>query len=340
MATPTLRAVRRHFGPSARIVGILRPQLAELLSGSDWFDQLLPLDPKSGQKEYGRLALIRRMRQQQFDLALLLTNSLQAAALAWLGGARQRVGYARDGRSLLLTKAVRAARDGLRFRPVPMVKCYLALASAIGCLETAPQLELNVTPAEVAQAARVWKDLGLRTDGRVVALNSSGAYGAAKVWPAEHCAVLARQIVEQLDCDVLVLCGPGERETARQIAAQADASRVFSLAAQAVNLGLTKGCLARCRLLVSTDSGPRHIAAALGKPVVTLLGPTLPTWIENPTVLGPMLRSELNCLGCGKRTCPLGHHRCMRDLTPEWVLEEVAALADATTPETAYGEVA
>ena len=163
-----------------------------------------------------------------------------------------------------------------------------------------------------------------------MALNSTGAFGAAKLWPAEHCAALARQIVDQLDHDVLVLCGPGERDAARQIAARAGSSRVVSLAAQAVSLGLSKGCLARCRVLVSTDSGPRHIAAALGKPVVTLLGPTLPDWIENPAVRGSMLRIELECLGCGKRTCPAGHHRCMRELTPERVLREVAAVVHTT----------
>ncbi len=195
---------------------------------------------------------------------------------------------------------------------------------------------MNVTAAEAAQAARVWRDLGLRSDGRVVALNSGGAFGTAKLWPAEHCAVLARQIVEQLDHDVLVLCGPGERDAARQIAARAGGppacgSRVYSLAAQAVSLGLTKGCLARCRLMVSTDSGPRHIAAALGKPVITLMGPTLPAWIENPSVRGPILRAALDCLGCSKRTCPLGHHRCMRDLTPDVVLKEAAALLHPTT---------
>jgi len=340
MATPTLRAVRRHFGPSARIVGILRPQLAKLLHGSDWLDEQLPFDPKSGKKEFGRLALVGHMRRQRFDVALLLTNSLHTAALAWLGGARQRVGYARDGRSLLLTNPVQAARDGRQFRPVPMVESYLALARAIGCQEESLQLELNVTAAERTQAERVWHDLGLRTDGRVVVLNSSGAYGAAKLWPAEHCATLARQIVEQLNHDVLVLCGPGERDTACQIVARAGSSRVFSLAAQAVSLGLTKGCLARCRLMVSTDSGPRHIAAALGKPVVTLLGPTLPVWIENPSVRGPMLRAELDCLGCGKRTCPLGHHRCMQELTPERVLREVAALVYTTTIEAAQEEMA
>ncbi len=335
MATPTLRAVRRFFGPSARISGILRPQLAELLDGSDWLDEQVPFDPDSGQKEYGRLALIGRLRRQHFDLALLLTNSLHTAALASLGRARRRVGYARDGRSWLLTDPVPAARDGRKFRAAPMVESYLALARAIGCPAESPRLELKVTAAESVRAARVWRDLGLCSDGRVVALNSTGSYGTAKLWPVEHAAALARQIVAQLDHDVLVLCGPGERDAARQIAARSGSPRVFSLAAQAVSLGLTKGCLARCRLMVSTDSGPRHMAAALDKPVVTLLGPTLPAWIENPSVRGPMLRAELDCLGCGKRTCPLGHHRCMQDLTPERVLREVASLIQTTTIQAA-----
>ena len=281
------------------------------------------------------MALIGCMRRQRFDIALLLTNSLHTAVLAWLGGARQRVGYARDGRSLFLSKPLQAARAGRQFQPAPMVESYLALARAIGCLHESSGLELNVTAAESEEAKCVWRDLGLRSDGRVVALNSTGAYGAAKLWPAEHCATLARQIVKELDHDVLLLCGPGEREAAREIAARAGTPRVFSLADQAVSLGLTKGCLARCRLLVSTDSGPRHMAAALGKPVITLLGPTSPAWIENSSVQGPMLRSDLECLGCGKRTCPLGHHRCMRELTPQRVFREVAALAQTTTTKAA-----
>ena len=331
MATPTLRAVRRNFGSAARIVGILRPQLGELLAGTFWIDEQCHFDPRSGRKEYSRLALLARLRRERFDMALLLTNSLHTAVLAWLGGAKQRVGYARDGRSWFLTHRVPPHLHGRRWRPMPMVESYLSLAREVGCPDESPRLELTVTAAESEQAARVWRDLGLRSDGRVVALNSTGAFGAAKLWPAEHCAELARQIVAKLDHDVLVFCGPGERDAARQIAAQSGSSRVFSLAAQAGGLGLAKGCLARCRLMVSTDSGPRHMAAALGLPVVTLLGPTLPAWIENPSVQGCMLRTDLDCLGCGQRDCPLGHHRCMRDLLPDRVLDEVAELLQTTT---------
>jgi heptosyltransferase-2 len=207
-----------------------------------------------------------------------------------------------------------------------VVESYLTLAEAAGCPAESPQLELAVTASERRLGEKIWRKLGLRRDGRVIAINATGAYGAAKRWPIEHCAALARQIVGQLDHDVLILCGPQECQLARDIVRQAEFPRVFSLASQPVGLPATKACLERCRLLVSTDSGPRHVAAALGKPVVTLLGPTLPVWIENPTVHSIILRQELDCIGCGKRTCPLKHNRCMKDLLPERVAAEVAGL--------------
>jgi heptosyltransferase II len=209
------------------------------------------------------------------------------------------------------------------------------LARSLGCGPESPRLELAATETEQGLARRIWRALGLRTDGRVIAMNSHGAYGTAKVWPPEHCGVLARRIAGELDYDVLVLCGPTERQAARDIVGYASCSRVFSLADQPVGLSVTKACLTRSRLLVSTDSGPRHIAAALGCPVITLLGPTSPVWIENPTVQGSMVRTELDCLACGRRTCPLRHHRCMRELSPERVFGEVACLLDHAAAEAA-----
>lgn len=335
MATPTLRALHRYFGRSARIVGILRPNLAELLIGTRWLDEPWYFDPSSGHSEWGRMALIRQMRRQRFDMALLLTNSLHTALLAWLGGAKERVGYVRDCRGHLLTGRLYPRRDGRRVRPAPMVDVYMELARSLGCGPESPRLELVATETEQCQAKRIWQALGLRTDGRVIALNSTGAYGAAKVWPPQHCGELARRIVRELDHDVLVLCGPTERQAARDIVAYASCSRVFSLADQPVGLSVTKACLARSRMLVSTDSGPRHMAAALGCPVITLMGPTSPVWIENPTVRGSTVRTELDCLGCGRRVCPLRHHRCMRDLSPQRVFGEVACLLDDAAAEAA-----
>ena len=98
------------------------------------------------------------------------------------------------------------------------------------------------------------------------------------------------------------------------------------MADQPMDLGTAKACIRRCRLMVSTDSGPRHVAAALGLPLVTMFGPMLPIWSENPTQRAVNLVLDLDCIGCHKRVCPLGHHRCMRELTVETVFTAVAEL--------------
>ena len=327
MATPALRAIRRHFGPHTAVTGIMRPGLGELLAGTDWLDEQWTFHPHAPQSRWQRWALVRRMRRRRFDEVILMTNSLHTALLARLGGVRRRIGFVRNGRGCLLTGKLYPRRQRRRLVPTPMVDTYLALAAAAGCPPESPRLELATTQSERHATEEIWQRLGLRTDGRVVTLNSGGAYGAAKRWPVEHCGHLARRVAGELDHDVLVLCGPEERQSAAQIVRQADHPRVFSLADQPLGLGVTKACIQRSRLTVSTDSGPRHIAAALGKPVITLLGPTQRVWIDNPTVRGTFLQSDLDCIGCSKRVCPLGHHRCMRELSADRVYGEVARLS-------------
>jgi heptosyltransferase-2 len=326
MATPTLRALRARYAPPVQIIGILRPHLAELLAGTKWLDELWLFDPRTTGRHFGRLGLIWHMRRRRADLAVLLTNSLHTALLARLGGAAQTIGYARNCRSFLLTKRLYPPRVGGRILAMPMVDYYLAIAEALGCSGLSRRLELPITDAQQEQARVVWRRLGLRSDGRVVAFVIGAAWGPSKLWPTEYFAQLARRVVDTLDCDVLVVCGPQERQMARQVVAAAQRLEVASLADEALSLGLVKACLQRCLAAVCTDSGPRHIAAALGKPVLTLFGPTSPVWVDNPTVEAVNLQLPLDCTGCRQRRCPLGHHRCMRDILPESVYQELVGM--------------
>jgi heptosyltransferase-2 len=326
MATPALRAVRKHFH-SARVVGIMRPNLSGLLAGTAWIDEPWYCDPRAKDRELRRWTLVRRMRQQRFDLAILFPNSLHSALLAWAGGARKRIGYARDGRRLLLTRAVPAPRVDGQLDMGPMVDYYLGLAEAAGCPAESRQLELHVTPAEEQLADQAFQRLGLRGERRLVVFNAGSAYGESKSWPVTAFGELARRIVDLLDHDVLVICGPAEKSLARAIVRSSQRPRVVSLADQPIGLGLSKAAIARCRFMVTTDSGPRHVAAALGKPVITLFGPTPPIITANPTVQGVDLQVKLDCVPCRQRTCPLGHHRCMRELSVDAVFAEVASLA-------------
>ena len=328
MATPALRAIRHHFGASVRLVGILRPNLAGLLAGTNWLDEQWPFDPRAKDRQIGQRSLVRRMRRRRFDLVLLFPNSLRTAILAWRGRARERIGYVADWRGRLLTGKVYPRRENGRVAAVPLVDYYLALSEAAGCPPESRRLELVCTKAEEEVAESIWRKLGLRTDGRVIALNSSGAYGEAKLWPEKHFGELARRVADQADHDVLVICGPDERGIARRIARQARHPRVFSLADQRLGLATSKACIRRSRLIVSTDSGPRHVAAAFGKPVITLFGPTMPIWVANPTVRSVDLQLDLDCIGCGQPVCPRRHHKCMQELQVETVYAEVVKLLE------------
>lgn len=331
MATPTLRALREHFGPQAELIGILRPYVAEVLAGTRWLDRTILCNPRSSQAGRRGLQLVRELRRAKLDLAILLTNSLRSGLLAWASGARERIGYVRGVRGPLLTRKHYPLRRGRKLVPVPAVDYFLDLAYAAGCPPQSPRLELATTPDDEQQADHVWSRLRLPEGRQVIALNSGGAFGSAKLWPAEHFAVLARRIAAESNRPVLVLCGPNERPLARQIVAEAGHPGVQSLADEQLGIGLTKACIRRSRLLVTTDSGPRHFAAAFDVPAVTLFGPTHIQWSENHHPLAVHVQLELDCGPCQRRICPLGHHACMRNLSPEHVFRTVLRQLEKTS---------
>ncbi|HEY5311209.1 MAG TPA: lipopolysaccharide heptosyltransferase II [Pirellulales bacterium] len=322
MATPTLRALRQHFA-DAELIGILRPYVADVLAGTHWLDRTILYDPRSRQPRQRGWPLVRQLRRARLDTAILLTNSLRTGLLAWASGAGERIGYVRGMRGPLLSRKLYPPRQHRRLVPTPAVDYFLDLAYAAGCPPQSPRLELATTAEDDEQADRVWSQLGLPAGREVIALNSGGAFGAAKLWPTEYFAVLARRIATELDRQVLVLCGPSERSLARQIASEAGHRGVHSLADEQLGIGLTKACIRRSRLLVTTDSGPRHFAAAFDVPAITLFGPTHIEWSENHHPLAVHLQLKLDCAPCQRRICPLGHHACMRNLAPEQVFRAV-----------------
>ena len=316
MATPALRALRRGFA-GARIDGVIRPRVAATLDGAPWLDERILFDPRAREAEHRALRLVRRLRAGRYDLAVLLPNTFRTAALTWLAGVPRRVGYARYGRGPLLTDRLEPPRDeGGRLLPTPIVHYYLALVRHLGCRADSVRLELFTTEADERAADRAWARLGLPAEGPLVCLNTGGAFGPAKSWPVEHCATLARRLAEAGGLHVLVVCGPAERDAARAIAARAAHRRVASLADEPLGLGLTKACIRRSALLVTTDSGPRHFAAAFGVPVVALFGPTHIAWTRTYHPHAIHLQQPVPCGPCQQGTCPLGHHRCMRELEP------------------------
>ena len=209
---------------------------------------------------------------------------------------------------------------------MPMVETYLEIARGAGLRRRIAATGTGHGRGRRASADGVFQRLGLRGDGRVVATEFERRLRGGKALADRILRPTGPAGRRRLDHDVLVMCGPKEREIARRMVPLGQRPRVFSMADQPMDLGTAKACIRRCRLMVSTDSGPRHVAAAFGLPVVTMFGPMLPIWSENPTQQAVNLLLDLDCIGCHKRVCPLGHHRCMRDLSVEMVFTAATSL--------------
>lgn len=319
MATPAILALRRRH-PEAQLVAVARPYVADVLEGAPWFHETVFLDRTLS----SMFRCARRLRRGRPDLAVLFPNSWRPAAAAWLGRCRHRIGFARSGRQWLLTTALMPATDaGGRRIPSPIIDDYNRLAVAAGAAPDR-RLRLFTESDDESAADRVWAAAGWSESDPVVCLNPGAAFGSSKYWSVESFANVAWRFAAQ-GFGVLVLCGPAERDMARQIARQAGVHGVRSLADESVSIGLTKACVRRCDLLVTTDSGPRHFAAAFDRPVVTLFGPTHMDWTRTFFAKEVALQKSVPCGPCQLRTCPLDH-RCMTLLTPGEVFSAGVAL--------------
>ncbi len=269
MATPLMRAARR-ARPGARITAACRPGIDELLAGLPWLDDIIAVEPRSVR---GALRLARDLRRVRPQAILLLPNTLRSALIALLAGAPARIGYRRYGRGRLLTHRLDppAGRG-----PVPALGYYLRLgAYALGLDSIEPRMKLVVTESEAAASRR-----GLEGVPRPFAVLCPGASKTSKRWPAERFAAVADALAARHGLAAVVTGTAEERDVARSVATAATGP-VRDLTGSKLGLGGLKGVIAEARIMITNDTGPRHIAAALGTPVVSLFGPTDPRWTTN-----------------------------------------------------------
>jgi heptosyltransferase-2 len=247
-----------------------------------------------------RHRLGRELRTEKYDLALVLPGSFKAALVPYWAGVPARRGYGGALRRLLLNDARPKAR-------LPQVESYVALADRPGAVPR-PRLAL---PQEASAQALV--ALGLaRPAAPILAMAPGAEYGPAKRWPARHFAALAEAKRVQ-GWEVWLFGSSADRAITDQIPCSQNLAGRTDLDQAVALLGLADA-------VVSNDSGLMHVAAALDRPQVALFGPSDPerTGPRNPRA--HVLRLGLECSPCNKRICPLSHHRCLEDLTPERVL--------------------
>jgi heptosyltransferase-2 len=298
MATPALRLLRTHL-PGAFIGGLMRPGIDELLAGTDLLDEM-HVDRARG--VMGPKLAANKIRPRRYDTALLLTNSFSTALITRLAFIPRRIGYDRDARGLLLTDKLRPGRKGVLgiggFACVSAVEYYLNAARAVfdGVPDgpgvdglsagNVPRLELSTTPAQEAAAADVLRAGYVFGTDRYALLNP-GANNPAKRWPADRFAGVGVYLISRHGLKVLINGGPSEGELAEEVIARAvrlgaPATRLVNLPKLGITIGALKPIVRGSVLMLTNDTGPRHIAAAMGVPVVTLFGPTDPRWTTLP----------------------------------------------------------
>ena len=315
MATPALRALRSRF-PEERIVAVVQPYVRPVLDPNPWTDEYL----ECGASAADFCRAVSRLRRRHVETGVLLPNSFRSALLFWLGGVRRRIGYARGGRSWLLTDRLQAPQSGGRFVPTPMIPYYLALAAHLGADSSDRRMELFVAPADEAAADAAYRAAGL--DPAATLLLCPGyAFGPSKGWPVPHWALLARSALERFGLRSAVLCSPSESPIAEAIRRAAPSCATFH--DKGITLASARAVVRRARAMVAIDSGLRHYAAALGRPVVALFGSTHIAWTE--TWYDKEVRLQAvpapPCGPCQEPVCPTGTMECMWKITPRDVLD-------------------
>jgi len=323
MATPTLRALRAGF-PGERIVGVLRPYVRPVLDPNPWVDAWIEVGKSAADFRAG----VRAVRKERIDTVVILPNSLRSAMLFWLGRADRRVGYDRGGRGIFLTDSLRPQRTDSRFTPTPQITYYLALAGLLGAPTDNRRMELFTTDADEAAASAAYAAAGL-DPARTLLVCPGYAFGPSKGWPVEHWAAMVRGARERFALESAILCSPAEGPLATTIAGAAGGCA--TLHDKGLSLASSRAVVKRARAMVAIDSGLRHYAAAMDRPVVALFGPTHIEWTETWHAKEVRLQGLAPCGPCQEPVCPTGTTECMWKISPDEALD---ALAEALRRDT------
>ena len=315
LAIPAMKAMRGHF-PGAEITLLVRPWVAGLFTAAPFIDQVWSEEKPSGVGDWTRV--IRDIRKRRFDLALVLPNSFESALMMLLGGVPRRVGYATDGRRWILTNAI--APDG---GAQHQVHYYLELVKLLSAHVERSLIEIQATNDERADARKLLTAEGILHGEPFLVVNAGAAYGSAKRWHEDRFASVADTLAGELGLHVAHIGSQAERPIAEQI-------RNLMKTRPAVLNGKTSletliGVLAESSLMITNDSGPMHMAAALGVPTVAVFGST------DERVTGPcgsrtrIVKHAVECSPCLLRECPIDH-RCMNGVSIQDVCQAAREL--------------
>lgn len=322
MSLPALQMLRRRF-PAAHIAVLARPWVGGVYAREPFADEVISFEAGKGWRDLrGKRRLAKELREMNFDCALLLQNAFEAAAIVRAAGIRERIGYDRDGRGFLLTKAIKLPEKG----EIPPHEqfYYLELLRRVGWIDALPdEGTIRLTGAAQAREAGLEHFRSLGITGPIVGVSPGAAFGTAKRWLPERFAEAAASLALQMQATVALFGSPNERALCDSIAVRIT-TPVRNFAGD-TTLREFIDMAAACSFYLTNDSGGMHIASALGVPTLAVFGAT------NHITTGPtgdnsrVVREPVDCSPCLLRECPIDH-RCMTRVSSERVVDEARDL--------------
>lgn len=325
MSVPALQALRECF-PSAQISILARPWVAGLYGREPFCDELIPYEaPKSWRGFSKKWKIATDLRRRSFDCAILLQNAFESAALVKAAGIPLRIGYDRDARGWLLTHSIPVPKPG----DIPKHQrfYYLELLKRAGILSAyRTDGHIRLHGASAAAQAGQGRLANLSFSGPIIGVAPGAAYGGAKRWLPERFGNAAVQISRERGASVVIFGSTAERLICQTVHEQVQSSgqRSLNLAGE-TTLDVLIEMVAACELLLTNDSGPMHIASALGVPTVAAFGPTDHEATGPTGTWSRVVREPVECSPCLLRECPIDH-RCMLRVTAGRVVQEASEL--------------
>jgi len=322
LCTPALRGLRRRF-ESCDIYFLANSIVRSVFSLCNFNDHWL----ESGSKN--PFAIAGLLWKHNFSRAILFKNSFASALAVWLARIPERTGYVRENRGFLLTEKLYPPRlNSSTYKPVPMIDYYLAIASWLGADTTDRRLELCIDPQDTR---RVLSKLPMiaNSAGPTVVLVPGGSFGPSKCWPAERFAQTADKLCDDYDATVVVSVAPNkaEQQIAKKICGFAS-HKLVNLGEIGLSLGELKSVISLADLVICNDTGPRHIAIALQRKVITLFGPNNPVWTDSGYANEIQIVGKAVCAPCEKPRCKKTEHLCMEAITTGMVCDAASKLLE------------
>jgi heptosyltransferase II len=318
MSEPALSAIRQAF-PKADITLLVKPAIAELFQKHPAIDHLLIYEHRGRHARLsGKWALGSELRRGRFDVAILLQNAFEAALLSFLAGIPRRYGYGTDGRAFLLSDAITVPH---RTALAHQTQYYLDLLRPLGITPSPAAPRLFVSDSEDERMRQRLTEAGIQATERLIGINPGSTYGSAKRWLPERFAHAADRVVEQFGGRVAIVGAAGEEALGEAIAEKMHSKPV--LLSGRTSIRELMSIIKRCRLFITNDTGPMHIAAAFDVPVVAIFGPTDFRTTSPFGEAHQIVRQPVECSPCLLRECPIDH-RCMTGVTVEHVYEAAA----------------